>query len=115
MTSLLGSIILTGSTSALFGNFGQINYVASKGGVEAMTKTAARELARYNIRVNCIAPGGVEHKQGKDFVKKYSKHTPMKRMMKKNELNGLIEFLATEKSSYATGATFTIDGGWTAW
>ena len=49
------------------------------------------------------------------FVKKYSKHTPLNRMMKKNELNGIIEFLCSSQSSYVTGATFVIDGGWTCW
>ena len=50
-----------------------------------------------------------------EFIKKYSKHTPLKRMMKKGELNGIIEFLCSEKSSYITGETMVIDGGWTTW
>jgi len=117
-----GSIINFSATTGIVssrpdlydGSHKHVGYSVSKAGVINLTKFLATHLAP-DIRVNCIAPGGVEHKQGKDFVKKYSKHTPMKRMMKKNELNGLIELLATEKSSYATGATFTIDGGWTAW
>ena len=68
-----------------------------------------------NIRVNCIAPGGIEFKQEKEFVKKYSNLTPMKRMMKKNELNHAIEFLISDNSSYMTGATLVVDGGWTSW
>jgi len=91
-----------------------IAYSISKAGVINMTKFLATHLAP-NIRVNCVAPGGIEFNQGKKFVKRYSKHTPMKRMMKKSELNGLMEFLCSDSSSYVTGATFVVDGGWTVW
>jgi len=91
-----------------------IAYSVSKAGVINLTKFLSTHLAP-NIRVNCVAPGGVQHKQDKEFLQKYSKHTPLKRMMKVEELNGLIEYLASDKSSYVTGATFVIDGGWTAW
>ena len=91
-----------------------IGYSVSKAGVINLTKFLATHLAP-NIRVNCVAPGGVKHKQGKEFIKKYSKHTPLQRMMEKDEINGIIEFLASKKSSYVTGSTFVIDGGWTAW
>ena len=57
----------------------------------------------------------VENNQDVEFINKYAKLTPLKRMMKKEELNEIVEYLATEKSSYATGSTFVIDGGWTAW
>ncbi|KFM21372.1 Nodulation protein G [Marine Group I thaumarchaeote SCGC AAA799-B03] len=89
-------------------------YSISKAGVINLTKFLATHLAP-NIRVNCVAPGGVEHDQDDEFKKKYSKLTPLNRMMKKNELNGIIEYLCTEKSSYTTGSTFVIDGGWTTW
>ena len=79
-----------------------------------MTKFLSTHLAP-EIRVNCVAPGGVEFDQDKEFIKKYADLTPLKRMMKKTELNGLIEYLVGSKSSYVTGATFTIDGGWTVW
>ena len=88
-------------------------YSISKAGVTNMTKFLATHLAP-NFRVNCVAPGGVEFNQDKEFIKKYSKHTPLNRMMKKNELNGIIEFLCSSQSSYVTGATFVIDGGWTS-
>lgn len=91
-----------------------IGYSVSKAGVINMTKFLATHLAP-NIRVNCVAPGGVQHQQDSKFIKKYSALTPMKRMMKKDELNGIIEYLCSEKSSYVTGATFVIDGGWTSW
>lgn len=91
-----------------------IAYSVSKAGVVNLTKFLATHLAP-NIRVNCVAPGGVKHGQDQEFIKKYSKHTPLGRMMNVGELNGLIEYLCTDKSSYVTGATFVIDGGWTTW
>ncbi len=89
-------------------------YSVSKAGVINLTKFLATHLAP-NFRVNCIAPGGVEHDQDNEFLKKYSKLTPMKRMMKKHELNELIELLCGPGSSYLTGATIIVDGGWTTW
>ena len=96
------------------GSHKHIGYSISKAGVVNLTKYFATHLAP-NIRVNCIAPGGIENNQDVEFINKYAKLTPLKRMMKKEELNEIVEYLATEKSSYATGSTFVIDGGWTAW
>lgn len=96
------------------GGHKHIAYSVSKAGVINMTKFLATHLAP-NIRVNCIAPGGVESNQDNAFKQKYAKHTPMRRMMKKNELNGIIGYLCGSRSSYVTGATFVIDGGWTTW
>lgn len=96
------------------GGHKHIGYSVSKAGVINLTKFLATHLAP-NIRVNCVAPGGVENNQDAEFIKKYSEFTPLKRMMKKNELNGIIEFLSSSQSSYVTGATFVIDGGWTCW
>ncbi len=91
-----------------------IGYSISKAGVINLTKYLATHLAP-EIRVNCISPGGIEHDQDELFKEKYSKLTPMRRMMKKNELNDLIEYLCSDKSSYVTGANFIVDGGWTSW
>jgi len=96
------------------GGHKHIGYSVSKAGVINMTKFLSTHLAP-GIRVNCVAPGGVEFDQDKEFIKKYAYLTPLKRMMKKTELNGLIEYLISSKSSYVTGATFIIDGGWTVW
>ena len=89
-------------------------YSLSKSGVINLTKFLSTHLAP-NIRVNCVAPGGVEFDQDDEFISKYSELTPMKRMMKKNELNHLVEFLCGSSSSYITGSTIVVDGGWTAW
>jgi len=89
-------------------------YSISKAGVINLTKFLATHLAP-NIRVNCIAPGGVRFDQDENFIEKYSKLTPMKRMMEKSELNELVEFLCSSGSSYMTGSTIVVDGGWTSW
>ena len=89
-------------------------YSISKAGVINLTKYLATHLAP-SIRVNCIAPGGIEFKQNSEFIKKYSMHTPLRRMMKKNELNSIVEFLCSKSSSYVTGAVLVVDGGWTVW
>ncbi len=89
-------------------------YSVSKAGVINLTKFLATHLAP-NFRVNCIAPGGVEYDQDKEFLDKYATLTPMKRMMKKNELNELVELLCSSASSYMTGTTIVVDGGWTVW
>lgn len=96
------------------GNHKHIGYSVSKAGVINMTKYLAVHLAP-KIRVNCIVPGGVLQNQDSIFIKKYSKLTPMKRMMEKNELNGLLDFLCSEKSSYMTGSIISMDGGYTSW
>lgn len=96
------------------GGHKHIAYSVSKAGVINLTKFLAVHLAP-NIRVNCVAPGGVKSSQNTKFIEKYSALTPMKRMMKKNELNGLIDFLCSNYSSYVTGTTFVVDGGWIAW
>lgn len=89
-------------------------YSISKAGVINLTKFLATHLAP-KIRVNCIAPGGVEFDQDEEFKQAYAALTPMKRMMQKNELNELVEFLCTSNSSYMTGANIVVDGGWTIW
>jgi NAD(P)-dependent dehydrogenase (short-subunit alcohol dehydrogenase family) len=96
------------------GNHKHVGYSVSKAGVINLTKFLATHLAP-NIRVNCIAPGGVQSNQDPKFIKKYAALTPMNRMMKKDELNGLVSYLCSPESSYVTGATFVVDGGWTAW
>lgn len=96
------------------GRHKHIAYSISKAGVINLTKFLATHLAP-NIHVNCIAPGGAENNQDKEFVKKYAALTPLKRMMRKNELNGIVNYLCSSEASYVTGATFVIDGGWTTW
>ena len=117
-----GSIVNFSASTALVsarpdlynGGHKHIAYSISKAGVINLTKFLAVHLAP-KIRVNCIAPGGVENSQDTTFIKKYSKFTPLQRMMKSDELNGIVDFLSSSCSSYVTGATFVVDGGWTTW
>ena len=96
------------------GGHKHVGYSVSKAGVINLTKYLATHFAP-DIRVNCIAPGGVKHEQSQEFIEKYAAHTPMKRMMRKDELNELVEYLCSAKSSYVTGAVIVVDGGWTIW
>lgn len=96
------------------GSHKDIGYTISKFGVIGMTKYLAVHLAP-KIRVNCISPGGIYNNQSKGFVKRYSKLTPMGRMMKKEEVNDLVDYLCSDKSSYVTGENFVMDGGYVSW
>lgn len=91
-----------------------IGYGVSKAGIINLTKYLAVHLSP-NTRVNCIIPGGIQNQQSKKFVSNYSKLTPMNRMMKKDELGYLVDFLCSNKSSYVTGSSYVIDGGYTSW
>jgi len=88
-------------------------YAASKGGVIALTKYFA-SLYAPKIRVNCVTPGGIFDNQDENFVKKYSAKTMLGRMAKRNEVSGALLYLASDLSSYITGANLAIDGGLTA-
>ena len=92
-----------------------VTYSVSKGGVIALTQYLAAYWGKKGIRINSIAFGGVENSQNKDFIKNYAARTPMGRMAKPHEYNGIIVYLASDASSYSTGATYTVDGGWTTW
>lgn len=93
-----------------------IDYVAAKGGVISMTREMACWLAQYNIRVNCISPGGFWRNQDPKFVEGYNYLVPMGRMGQDGkEMKGAVVFLASEASSYVTGINLPVDGGMTAW
>ena len=96
------------------------HYSASKGGIVAMTETMAAELAPYNIRVNAIAPGAIETpmidplKQDEKAIEATLARIPMHRMGKPEEISNVVLFLASDVSSYMTGSTVVVDGGWLA-
>jgi NAD(P)-dependent dehydrogenase (short-subunit alcohol dehydrogenase family) len=96
------------------------HYCASKGGIVGMTEAMAIELAPFNIRVNVISPGAIETpmvdplKADKKTIEALLARIPMKRMGKPEEVSNLVLFLASESSSYMTGADVVIDGGWLA-
>ena len=90
-------------------------YAASKGGVIQLTRYLAIHLAKYNIRVNTISPGGIFNNQPEEFLEKYARKSPLSRMARADELKGALVFLASDASSYVTGHNLMVDGGWTAW
>ena len=96
-----------------FNNQKNISYTITKSSLVGLTKHLAVVFAKDNIRVNSTSFGGVKNNQSKSFLKKYSKNTPMKRLAKKNEFNGIINFLISDSSSYMTGSNIVIDGGLT--
>ncbi len=115
-----GSIINQASIAGLIGIRGGAGYAAAKAGVIAMTRVAAVENGRYNIRVNCICPGAIETpmavriRQGAEprpqAVKRIS---VLERMGRPEEIAQMALFLASDEGSFATGAPFVVDGGWT--
>ena len=113
-----GSIINASSTAGLIGSSGVSLYGASKGAIRVMTKTAALEVAQYNIRINSIYPGFVntqmiKHRaevENKD-LKDQSSAIPLGRVGEPLDIAKTVLFLASDDSSYMTGAELIIDGG----
>ncbi len=103
-----------------FGFPSLVHYCASKGGIVAMTEAMALELAPYNIRVNAISPGAIDTpmidpvKSDPKTMEAVLARIPMRRVGKPEEVSNLVLFLASEASSYMTGADVVIDGGWLA-
>ena len=89
-------------------------YAASKGGLLQLTRWMATTLAP-SVRVNAIAPGGLRRKQPRSFQRKYVERTPLGRMAVEEDIKGAVVYLASDLSSYVTGHTLVVDGGWTAW
>lgn len=101
------------------GMAGLAHYSASKGGIAALTKTLAVELAPYNIRVNAIAPGAIDTPMANSsadpkILEPLLAAVPMKRIGKAEEIASTVLFLASDASSYITGSIVVVDGGWLA-
>lgn len=89
-------------------------YGASKGGLVQLTKWLSTTLAP-DIRVNAISPGGIFRKQPDKFVSKYIERTPLGRMATEKDIANSVAFFSSNMSSYVTGQTLMVDGGWSAW
>ena len=116
MISQGGGVILNAaSVVALYGNFGQTNYVATKAGVIGMTKTWARELGKYQIRVNAVAPGFIRtdmiKKMPAEVLAEMEKHTPLGRLGEPEDIANLYVFLSSDEAAYIHGAVISVDGG----
>ncbi len=110
-----GAILNASSIVGLDGNFGQTNYVATKAGVIGMTKVWARELGRYGIRVNAIAPGFTLTEMVKQMPEKMldamKSHTPLGRLGEPRDIANAYLFLASDEASFITGDVLRVDGG----
>ena len=110
-----GKIVNITSVVGLTGNAGQANYAASKAGMVGLTKSAAKEVARWGICVNAVAPGFIETAMtdamtdlAKDALKK---SIPIRRIGKAEDVAAMVSFLCSEGAGYVTGQVFVVDGG----
>lgn len=110
-----GKIVNISSINGLRGKFGQTNYSASKGGEIALTKALARELGKFNVNVNAVAPGMVmtdmAKKIPKSFLNKAIDETVLGRIAEPEDIANVVVFLCTDKARHITGEVIKVDGG----
>jgi 3-oxoacyl-[acyl-carrier protein] reductase len=110
-----GVILNASSVVGLYGNFGQTNYVAAKAGLIGMTRVWARELGKYRIRVNAVAPGFILTDMVKTMPEKILQgmkdHTPLGRAGQPEDIANAYLWLASDAASFVSGAVLSVDGG----
>ena len=110
-----GVILNASSVVGLYGNFGQTNYVAAKAGLIGMTRTWARELGKYQIRVNAVAPGFIATEMVKAMppkvLEQMASHTPLGRMGCPEDIADAYAWLASDQAKFVHGAVLSVDGG----
>lgn len=110
-----GRILNASSVVALYGNFGQANYVAAKSGLIGMTKVWAREYGRKGITVNAVAPGFIRTEMvdtiPKEYLESLESRTPLQRMGEPVDIANAYLFLASEEAGFITGTCLSVDGG----
>lgn len=89
-------------------------YSATKAGVHGLTRWLATYWGDKGIRVNTLVPGGVENQHDPEFVRRYAERTPLRRMARREDMVGMVVYLMSDASAYATGQQYFVDGGWTA-
>ena len=113
-----GSVVQMSSVTAIRGNAGQASYAATKAAMLGFTRTLAREVARFNVRVNAVLPGLIETDMTRDIPdaarRSLKAAIPMRRMGRVSDVADCVRFLISDQASYITGQGIVVDGGLTA-